>query len=62
MKNLFVVLGIFAAGMVADDILTSKLVRDGDVIYEDDEKFIKATKNRCCDNTKYAIVYHKNPQ
>lgn len=62
MKNLLKVLGIFVAGMVADEILTTKVIEKGDVIYNDDEMYIKATKTRYGDNTKYARVYCKKPQ
>lgn len=61
MKNLFINGTLFIAGAFFGMYVISDLVEKGEVVYEDDEKFVRAEKSKSL-NHSYAKVYYKKPQ
>ena len=61
MKNILIGVGLFVGGMYAATYIHGSCVEDGDVIYNDDEKYVKAAKSKT-GGWSLAKVVWKNPE
>ena len=61
MKNLLKIGVTFVLGGIAGAIIVGEAADKGDVVYDGDDFWVKAEKNKTC-NWSYAKVYYKNPQ
>lgn len=61
MKNLCKTIGVFIGGCLAGVVLTQIDVDRGDVVHNDDEKYIKAAKSKA-GGWSYAKVVWKDPE
>lgn len=46
MKGIIKTVGIFLVGWIAGTCINNKDVEDGDVVYEDDNMYVKAAKSK----------------
>ena len=59
MKNLFRTLGLLAAGMVVGKVLTDRNVEEGDVVYENDDMYVRASNNKSGGYSDAKVIYKK---
>lgn len=60
MNGIAKTIGIFLVGMIAGSYVLQKDIEKGDVVYEDDDKYVKASKNKSM-GYSLARVHWKNP-
>ena len=61
MKNLFKTVLVFAGGMLAGLTWYENRTNEGEVIYENDDMYIRADKN-AANGTSWAKVFYKKPR
>lgn len=61
MKNLFKVAGLVMAGFLVNEYMHQRILDDGEVIHEDDEKYIRVDPGKAC-GWSYGKVVWKKPQ
>ena len=61
MKNLFKTAAVFVTGMIAGVVLIDRDVDKGEVVYEDDDKYVRAD-GKVNGNASWAKVFYKNPK
>lgn len=61
MKNLFKLGATFVVGYLAGQYVIINDIGKGDVVVNDDEKYVRVEKSKTC-GWSYAKVHWKNPQ
>lgn len=61
MKSLFKTAAIFVTGVIAGTVWVETSTNKGEVIYEDDDKYIRADKH-VNGGTSWAKVFYKKPR
>ena len=61
MKNLFKTAAVFVGGIIAGLVWYETRTNDGEVVYENDDMFIRADKS-VTSGQSWAKVFYKNPK